>query len=166
MKHRILIVCTGNICRSPMAAALLQARIAQAGENERYLVSSAGTWGLERQPAAEFARAAMQTRGLSLAQHAARTITRESVDQADLILVMTRDHQYALAAEFPQARPKIHLISQLAGREYDIADPYGSERADYETCAAELANLIETGYPLIAAWIARARLTPTASASV
>ncbi len=154
MKWRILFVCTGNVCRSPMAAALFAATARQRGDADLYQVSSAGTWALDDEPASAFAQQVVQKRGLDLSQHRGRTITRELVASADLILVMTRSHQASIGAEFPAARSKMHLLSELSGQQYDIVDPYGRALAEYEACAAELAQLIEHGYPRIAQWLA------------
>lgn len=156
MKPFILFVCTGNICRSPMAATLFEAQAEKMGEGDVYEVQSAGTWGLDGQQAAEYARAAMAKRGLSLENHRARTVTREMLDEASVVLVMTEDHFHALTAEFPDARKKIHQISEFSDRQYDIVDPYGGPPEEYELCATELAQLIERGYPRIASWVAAA----------
>ncbi len=158
MKRHILFVCTGNVCRSPMAAVLFAARASQVGDGDLYAVSSAGTWGLEGEPASSHAETAMQRRGLSLEGHRARNITREMMEEASLVLVMTRYHQDSLSAEFPNERPKIHLMSELVGQQYDIGDPYRGKLDEYEVCAAELANLLERGYSRIAQWLALAPL--------
>lgn len=147
----ILFVCTGNLCRSPMAAALFQEHAKRAGDS--FQVESAGTWGVDGEPASALAVEVMAERGLSLDAHIARTITREMLDRADLVIVMTRGHRDALAAEFHTARSKIHLMSQLNGIEYDIADPYGKPRSAYEICANDLDQLLHQGYGRILDWL-------------
>lgn len=150
----ILFVCTGNICRSPMAAALFRAEAQKHGEAERFRIESAGTWGVDGQPATPLAETVMQKRGLSLEGHVARTVTEEMVREADLILVMTHSHRDALTAEFPSTRRKIHLLSQLSGPPFDIADPIGKPLNDYELCADNLQHLIENGYSRVSEWLA------------
>ncbi len=157
MTQQVLVVCTGNICRSPMATALLAAQAAKAGESSLYDFTSAGTWARDGQPASTNAQTVMQRRGLSLAGHHGRTVTRALIDQSDLILVMTQNHRDSLCAEFPHARRKIHLLSELIGLQYDISDPYGSAVEEYETCAAGLAHLVEKGYPHLAELLATAK---------
>ncbi len=136
-----------------MAATLFNAHAHRLGEDSRYIARSAGTWALEEQPASGYALTAMAQRGLDLSSHRARTVTRSMLAEADVVIVMTRNHRDALAAEFPSSRRKVHLMSELAGKEYDIADPYGSALSDYVTCANELDRLIENGYERIKSWI-------------
>ncbi len=145
----ILFVCTGNICRSPMAAALLRARLEADGRAGEYRVLSAGTWAEEGRPASHYARVVMAERGIDLSDHRAREVTWQMMREADLVLVMTRAHREALQAEFPEAASKIYLLSEMVGKTYDIADPYAGSLQYYAYCAEELAALIDEGYERI-----------------
>lgn len=152
MSHLILFICTGNICRSPMAQVLFNARARREHEEKEYYAESAGTWANGNQPASSHAIITMAKRGFDLSQHTGRTVTHELLAQASVVIVMTRNHFDALCAEFPQYRPKYHLISELKDRLYDIQDPYGGPLDGYEQCATQLAELIESGYPKIKKW--------------
>lgn len=149
---RVLFVCTGNICRSPMAALLFEHEAHQHGESDFWIVESAGTWALEGQPTTNYALEMMARRGLELGGHRAHMITRSDMHHADVIVVMTENHRQALAAEFPRQREKIHLLTEVEGGRHDIADPYGGQLNEYEACANELERLVHLGYETIKAW--------------
>jgi protein-tyrosine-phosphatase len=98
----------------------------------------------------------MSRRGVDLSSHRGREITQELIAQADVVIVMTRHHREALGAEFPSERSKIHLMSELQDKCFDISDPYGGTLSEYETCAQQLDELIESGYDKIKWWASSA----------
>jgi protein-tyrosine-phosphatase len=148
----ILVVCTANICRSPMAEVFLREALAsQAGRLPagEWVVRSAGTWARDGLPAASGSMEAMASRGFDLSPHRSHLLGREDVLEADLILVMTAGHREAILAEFPAAAGRVHLLSRMSGPPFDIADPFGGAQAEYEACAAELQALSEAGFERI-----------------
>jgi protein-tyrosine phosphatase len=148
---RILIICTGNICRSPAAQTLLAHQLTQVGLGD-WVVESAGTWALDGRPATPYMVDLMAERGLDLTTHRARSVNRRWIEQADLVLVMTHSHAEALRLEFPDQADKIHLLSAMeSGQHYDITDPYGGALADYRACVTQLASLVEQGWERIVA---------------
>jgi protein-tyrosine-phosphatase len=145
----ILVVCTANQCRSPMATGLIRARLAAEGRDRDVEVRSAGTWAAEGAPATDHALAVLAERGIDFRDHRSAEIGAADVEDADLILVMTESHRVAIEAEFPSARGKVRLASQLAGGRWDTADPVGGTLEDYRATADELARLIADGWPEI-----------------
>ena len=143
----ILFVCMGNICRSPMAMGLLREKLHKEGLEGEYRVHSAGVWGLKSQPASTYSRQMMAQRGIDISDHRSHDLTREDVEEADLILTMERGQAEAIRLEFPQHAHQVHLLSQMIGRQYEIRDPYGGPLHEYRQCAAEIERLIEEGYP-------------------
>lgn len=129
-----------------MAAAFLQHKLAENGLADSYRVRSAGTWAQNGLPASAYARLVMAEKGLDLSSHLSHELTAQDVAQAALILVMTQYHKEALLAEFPEARDKTFLLSEMVGKRFDIADPFGTALMNYQYCANELENLIEEGY--------------------
>lgn len=120
MFERILVVCTGNICRSPVAEAFLKQRLPKCQ------VSSAGLGALVGEPVSEFARQLAQADGLDVATHQARQLTGAMIQQADLILVMTEGQRRAVGQQAPQALGKTLLLGRWleGGKGRDIPDPY------------------------------------------
>lgn len=145
----LLVVCTGNICRSPMAAALLRARLERDEERRDWRVISAGTWASAGRPASAYAIAEMTDRGIDIRGHRSRAVTERMMDQADLVLVMTDSHVEALSAAFRDQAHKVHKLSQMGGGGHDISDPYGGTRLEYSYIAQELEQLIDAGYERI-----------------
>lgn len=145
----IIFVCTGNICRSPMAEAFLKHILAREGLAADYAVRSAGVWASAGRPASPYAIQVMARRGIDIGDHRAHSLTRADVEEADLILVMASEHAEAIETLLPQYKPKIHLLSEMAGRHHDIPDPAGGPLYEYLQCADELEDLIERSYPQI-----------------
>lgn len=147
----ILLVCTGNLCRSPMAAEFLRARLARDPQRRDWTVQSAGVWAVDGEPASAAAVAALAERGLDLSAHRAQMVSQELVEQADLILAMSPGHVEALRQAFPSASGRVYLLSEMVGGTHGIADPYGRSIDEYRLTASELERLIEQGYERIVA---------------
>ena len=148
---RVLVICTGNLCRSPMVAALLADRLAQDPARRDWQVESAGVWAYGGRPATEYGIDEMRERGIDMRAHSSQPVTRELVEAADLVLAMTRNHVEALEVTFPDQAHKLYLLTQMVGQEYDIADPYGGSRLAYAATAKNLEALVEAGYDRIVA---------------
>lgn len=154
---RILIICTANICRSPMAMGLLNDRLRQAGLNGQVAVTSAGVYGLDGSPASQPGVEVLAERGIDISAHRAHTVTEREVAEADLVLVMEEAHRRTLFYNYPHLLGKIFLLSEMSGAYGDIKDPYRKPKEEYARTANELAALIENGFPNI---LKRLRLTP------
>jgi protein-tyrosine phosphatase len=143
----ILLVCTGNLCRSPMAEGILKDQLRRNGKDSLYQVRSAGTWTRDGLSASALAVEAMEEVGLDISSHRTHHLNGEDVDQANLVVVMERAHKEALLTEFPAAARKTVLLSELTGELYDIFDPYGSDSLlVYRRCASEIDRLLREGY--------------------
>ena len=154
----VLFVCTANQCRSPMAEALLKSLVARRGEADRWQIQSAGTWTEPGRPATQLSQVVMRQRNIDLSDHRSRLIDANLLVAASVILVMTRHHQEAIQAEFPEIQHKVYLLSQLVDRSFDIEDPYGGSLDDYELCATDLQNILTDGYDRLVELVDRAEL--------
>ena len=143
IKH-VLLVCTGNICRSPLAEEMLKRTLKERGI-DGVSVTSAGTGAWDGAPASEGAYLVGLERGLDLSGHRARLLTRELVDQADLILTMARHHRARVDELGGDGR--VFVLGEYAGREGDgaeVSDPFGGDLDVYRNTCVELEALIGT----------------------
>jgi protein-tyrosine phosphatase len=145
----ILFVCTGNICRSPMAEGLLRHRLAQEGLSKRHRVASAGVWALDGHAASEHSITVMAERDIEISHHIAHTITAGDVAEAELILVMSREHQDVIGSTWPQYSWKVYRISEMADKRRDVRDPYGGPIDEYRSCADTIEQYLDRGYDRI-----------------
>jgi len=145
----ILFVCTGNLCRSPMAEALMNEQLAGAKVRAR----SAGTWAADRAQPPAYTVLVMAERGLDVRGHRAHNVTAADMASASLVLAMTRHHVEALRLDFPAHVGKVHLLSEMAGRHFDVPDPFGSSLAVYRQTADIIAAILEQGYERIMAYV-------------
>jgi protein-tyrosine-phosphatase len=145
----ILFVCTGNLCRSPMAMGLLRQRLAQEGLEARHKVLSAGVYAVDGQQASRDAISAMAERSIDITEHIAHTITADDVVGADLILVMSREHGRVIRQTWPQYAWKIYLLSEMVDKQKDIQDPYGESIKEYRACANIISDYLEQGFDRI-----------------
>ena len=129
----VLFVCTGNTCRSPMAECLFHALAFSQGAQVR--AASAGLCAPDGAPASEGALFAMRRRGLTLEGHRSRTVTREMLEGADLVVCMGQSHLSALRARFPGLSTPLRAFDDPP-----VSDPYGGDAAAYERAACDIAR--------------------------
>ena len=144
--HSVLFVCTGNQYRSPIAAEAFRGQLIRHGRGELWQVGSAGTWTSPgyRVPAdaVELARSF----GINIEGHITHMINAQMLEHANLVLVMEEGHKESIQIEFPFARKKVYLLSQVVeGLVYDIPDP-ASARGEARNIIRDLVEMIRTGY--------------------
>lgn len=147
MAH-ILVVCTANICRSPVVEGLIRDRLSKAGFEE-WTVSSVGTWALQERPPSRYSQELMlEWEGIDISGYRAKIVDQAEIDRSDLIICMEKGHVEALKIEFGSATDRIYLLSEMGtGQKFNIADPYGTPKPNYEHMVREVRKLIDDGLP-------------------
>lgn len=144
---KILIICTGNVCRSPVVEALLSKRLTDRGLDD-WTVHSAGTGEYSKtRPASRFSVEVIQeTESIDLNAHRSKVATTAMVEQADLILCMEANHKEVLSLESPAEVSKIFLLSEMTpGPVYDVPDPYGKNKQAYQMMVKTVTELVDNG---------------------
>jgi protein-tyrosine-phosphatase len=145
--YRVLVVCSGNTCRSPLTAAALQ--LALGPEAGRVEILSAGTAAWEGQPASDGALDVARRAGVDLTGHRSRRATPPLVRGADLVLVMEREHGRAVQSLGADPE-RTHVISEWpppGGADLPVVDPYGGSSEAYEECWRRIGRHVERIVP-------------------
>ena len=152
--YKVLFVCTGNLCRSPMAQGLLTRLLVEYGvKNIR--ADSAGTHASTGLAPTDEAMAIAHAHGIDLTGIRSKPVTAELVQNADCILAMGEMNRTSVVGGVPEASGKIHLLKSfdrhpaVSGSQADIPDPMGGDRDAYETCFLTLHQEIERIFPLL-----------------
>src|SRR5947207_8915293 len=135
----ILFVCTGNVCRSPMAEGIFRQAVQDRGQ---YGVMSARLGAMEGQPPSIYAVQAVRDLGIDISSQRSRMLTPEMVQQADYIFGMTHSHIDTVMLLYPQAAEKTFLLREFDETldifEKDISDPIGGSYEIYLNCRDQI----------------------------
>ena len=150
----LTFVCFGNIMRSAMAEFLMREEVKKAGVENQIRITSAGLHASPGREAHPWAQEASSELGISLADHRAKPLTREMVEQADCVLAMDFQNKAELLTLYPEAEQKIYMLSAYADGPWkyrEIPDPYLGDLEATRFCARQLQicvrNLMMSIFP-------------------
>lgn len=147
----LVFVCTGNICRSPTAEAIMRDRCERAGRTD-IIASSMGTHGLHQASATEQAQRICLDHNIDLAGHRSRSIDAEELSAADWVFCMAREHVSYLRLFFPWQRERIVQFGSWPGkpkRGADVPDPMGKSDAVYRKVYKIVSGHVDRILPLL-----------------
>lgn len=133
---KILFICTGNTCRSPMAQELAKQYLVEGIE-----ISSAGINASEEVRVSEHAVKVLKEKGIDLSRHTAVRLTKEMLDSADYVFTMTKAQEAYLESLYPEFGAKINVFGHWLGSGIEVTDPWGSPIEVYRSCLQELEEM-------------------------
>lgn len=136
MFNKILVVCIGNICRSPMGEYLLKEKLPK-----NIQVDSAGLGALDGYPADKNSIDIMQEQGVDISGHRARQITQRMISEYDLILVMSDKQKKDITRKFPESSGRVYRIGEWD--DVNISDPFQKSRSAFEDAFVKIKQGVD-----------------------
>lgn len=150
--YKILFVCSGNTCRSPLAEALMNKVLNEAGLKDQVAVSSCGTTTHYEDTVQPNAVEAGKKFGVDLTGYKSRQFTPEAAELFDVIIGMTTGHRDIICERFPELKDKVFALYEYTTGEREcksVQDPFGCDLDTYERVAGELNEQIQLMLPKI-----------------
>ncbi|MEJ6951144.1 low molecular weight protein arginine phosphatase [Natronospora cellulosivora (SeqCode)] len=140
---KIVFVCTGNTCRSPMAELLLKKMLHERGI-EGWRVFSAGISAFPGQTISRNAADVLKDEGIDSSKHLSKELSKEMISEASLLITMTRVHKKIILEEFPEYADKIYTLKECSNSETgDVIDPYGQSHDIYIDTRDDIKESLE-----------------------
>lgn len=134
-KYQVLLICTGNTCRTPMAEGILKKLLAEQGAQMVH-VKSAGIGAMDGMPASFIGVSVSRMHEVNIMHHRSQQVTKKLMDKSDLVLVMAENHMNYMREKFPQHMNKVHLLKNFENddppEDPNVFDPIGGDAELYE----------------------------------
>lgn len=143
---KIIFICTGNICRSPMAQYYMKERLKKLGLEDEYFIDSCGTFGTKGERATLNTMIAMEKYDVCLNDHRAKNIKDVNLEDYDYIMCLTLQHKQQILQVFPDLKEKVFTLkgyNKEKPLDLDIKDPWGYDRDVHAMCAKEIVYSVD-----------------------
>lgn len=144
---KVLFVCTGNTCRSSMAEGIFKKILQDLGKQDEIQVDSCGIFARVGDAASPNAIKVLKNEGIDISDHRTKPMTKQSLDEADLILTMTKSHKNYILDLFPYTKGKVYVLGEFAegkgDEEFDVSDPFGGDEKVYKQAAEEIKQYLQ-----------------------
>lgn len=164
---RVLLLCTGNVCRSPLAEGILRHLIRREGHSAEFVVESAGTHASPGAPVSANSVEVAGEHGIDIRGHVARPLSRRMAERSDLILAMEAEHADFVRMAYPEAEEKTFVLTRYAdpgGDPLGVPDPIGLGLAAYRDTFDRIETGLRAALPRILALAGLAGEVPERSA--
>lgn len=137
---KVLFICAGNQCRSPMAEGLFKKMIEADGLTKQVYVCSAGIYASDGATPSGKAFEIMKRKNIDISKKLSKALEREAIAKSDLIITMEDEQKNYVQSSFPEFKDKVFTLKEMADEHGDIKDPMGGPLEIYEGCANEIEN--------------------------